>query len=242
VALTKKIAAAALALTLASVAGAAQAAVYTVTMTGVVDFGFDEEGFFGGGDLIGKTIYSQFTIDTSKGVYEDFTAIGVVRQSGGGLSNPISSSVQIQGLPAFNLGSRETGFVENVNALFGNTYRIENFGVSSFGIGDIGYNHAFEATALVPDAIPGLSIEPRDFGSLPNVAYRGSFVAYRGVPGSKSGVEGQRTSYANYTITSFTAAAVPEPQIWAMLVIGFGVTGVALQQGRRARAKTALAT
>jgi hypothetical protein len=62
------------------------------------------------------------------------------------------------------------------------------------------------------------------------------------VPGSKSGVEGQRTSYANYTITSFTAAAVPEPQIWAMLVIGFGVTGVALQQGRRARAKTALAT
>jgi hypothetical protein len=44
----------------------------------------------------------------------------------------------------------------------------------------------------------------------------------------------------SFTVTS--GSVVPEPQIWAMLVIGFGVTGVALQQGRRARAKTALAT
>jgi hypothetical protein len=98
-----------------------------------------------------------------------------------------------------------------------------------------GKNGAFTGTSLGP---------PTDITFGPNAVPQGQF-EIRQLYQSKHGNgynAGARVIYRPDSFTVTSGSVVPEPQIWAMLVIGFGVTGVALQQGRRARAKTALAT
>lgn len=241
-----KIAGAALTLTLVSAAGAAQAAVYTINLYGTVSYGFDDLGMFGGGDLAGKAVHGQFTIDTSKGVIDDFSGnpfFPFLGLSGFGPDNPVASQIQVQNgavhaLPEVGM----LGSVQRYNSFSdGSFYRVETFKSGGIALDEIVFSHEFSARSPLFDGIPGFSLEPVDFGATAGLGYRARFAAYRGVPGSKSGIEGQPVVSLDYTVDSFSPVAVPEPQIWAMLLIGFGVTGVALQQGRRARAKAALA-
>lgn len=239
-----KVTGAALSLSLASAAGAAQAAVYTINLYGTVSSGFDDLGMFGGGDLTGKTVHGQFIIDTSKGVTSElnnefYPSLSI---SGFGSDNPISSQIRVGSGPVYAVTDASSfGSVSRYNSFSdGSFYRVETYSAGAgIAIGQIAFSHQFQARNPLFNGIPGFSLEPVDFGSLPGLSYSASFNVYKGVPGFKGGVEGQKVAYFDYTVDSFTPAAVPEPQIWAILLIGFGVTGVALQQGRKARREAA---
>ncbi|WP_397420047.1 hypothetical protein [Phenylobacterium sp.] len=235
----------ALSLTLASVAGTAQAVTYTVTMTGTVTGGFDFIGAFGSDPLVGRSIRAVFQVDTSKGTLIDDNVIQYTE--GNDLDKPVWSTFQMTGTGLFEMPSdRGYGVVrrDDYSPLFSvSAYLLESTDQISQSqqqyishyIYISGKNGAFTGTSLGP---------PTDITFGPNAVPQGQF-EIRQLYQSKHGNgynAGARVIYRPDSFTVTSGSVVPEPQIWAMLVIGFGVTGVALQQGRRARAKTALAT
>lgn len=242
---TLKVAGAALSLALATVAGAAQAVTYTVTITGTVRAGYDTIDAFGFGSdpLAGRAISAVFKVDTSKGTFESYP--GDNRVFGFGLDKPVMSTFQIAGSSLFEVlsGSGAGGVIRGDNGVGGALYGLLDYD------DDVGqpllFYHSFDMYTQ-NGAFGGVDVgPPSDISLGPDVYADGGFQIDQVVPTAKDGLQRRTFAVVRYTPETFTVTSgsvVPEPQIWAMLVIGFGVTGVALQQGRRARAKTALAT
>lgn len=73
---------------LAGMAHPASATIYTVTYTGVMTVGVDQEGLFGpiNGDLVGKSVKAVYTVDTTKGQHQ--LGSNFQQYSGGGNDFP----------------------------------------------------------------------------------------------------------------------------------------------------------
>jgi hypothetical protein len=237
-----KVAGVALSLALGAGAGAAQAVTYTVTMTGTVTGGFDFIGAFGSDPLVGRSINAVFQVDTSKGTLIPDNGFQYI--TGSGLEKPVWSTFQMTGTGVFvipmDVGVGRVRRDDEFNSF--SSYSLNSSDLASYSQQQItfhsiyisGMNGAFTGTDLGP---------PTDITIGPNAVPEGQF-DIRQLYQSKGDIGYNSAARVIYRPDSFTVTSgsvVPEPQIWAMLVIGFGVTGVALQQGRRARAKAALA-
>ncbi len=218
-------------------AGAAQAAAYTITVTGTIDSGFDNEGLFGGGDLTGQTIKAVFHVDTSKAYYQD---VGdSLYFSGADEFNPISTTLEVVGFAPISFpilgGSGNVEFNRNPY-LMSNSYHFRNGFSGSDGVGAFqlsSYLNAYSQSGAFQDLNSPL---PLDFTTIPDLEADGLFAFTRFVPASKGELEQRQRTFLHYKTTTLTLAqvdAIPEPQTWALMLIGFAGVGMALQRHRR---------
>jgi hypothetical protein len=81
------------ALAAALVCSPAQADIVTVTASGVLFFGVDSSGIFGGGNLTGDTFTASITFDTSRNSIATITPTSVSFAGGTGVNNTFDSPV-----------------------------------------------------------------------------------------------------------------------------------------------------
>lgn len=220
-------------------AGSATAAIVTATYTGTVVNGVDNTGEFGivGADLSGLSYVSVFRFDTNLGVRT--TVAGHLDSVIGGplygtTSPVLSASLTIRGI-TFAFGS---DLYSRAQASGDPAYGYMNGEVESYlnsgGVFRDNFLGEYVSDTNAPDSLTTSYVgHPFGFNAALSTA---SFNIQE-----QGGVGGSRSASANMTADAVTIVAerqgpgVPEPNTWALLLTGFGVTGAALR-GRRSRA------
>jgi hypothetical protein len=243
-------------------AAPASAEVYTWTYRGFVLDGLDETGVFGapGADLSGQRWTARVTTDTdapdavlvdlgyasaiaaAPGIVRmDFTMAGQTFTFGAGNPDPTGNytgeQVQVDG-PFHDLGvdfdhfeyfrhvaSNDTNFVGEGFSRF----RKDQLILGGYGVDADGQ------PSPDTDFLPG-----GDFRTLPSLVsgpglFMGGSLAFFSTRDYLT--TGQRRYYnnanANLLVTSLTAGAAPEPRAWALMIVGFGLTGAGLRRRYR---------
>ena len=242
-----------LATALALLAGPAAAEVYTWTFRGVVGLGEDETGVFGtpGADLTGRRWkavvttdtsapdaeiifgpnYSQITGSVPSPVVATFTLGGVTRVFGTGNPDPeggyyggqgqIEGPIKVYGLDADEYFTFE---VRNGTGLY--TPEISYYRDDWIELGGVG---------LGQDFLPG-----PDFRALPSLTAADGAILFGYVSFFSNVYDRTRdvalhheSASASLRVLSVTAGAVPEPQAWALMILGFGAAGAMLRRRYR---------
>lgn len=215
----------------------AQAAAYTITVTGTIQSGYDNEGLFGGGDLTGKTIKSVFHVNTANAYYTDFG--DNQSYSGPDEFNPVSSTFEVVGFAPISfplLGGTGTVDFSHNPFLGSDSYHFRSGRAGSDGVGTFqfsSYLNAYSQSGAFEDLNSPL---PLDFTTIPDLETDGTFAFTRFVPASKGELEPRQKTFLYYKTTTLTLSqvdAIPEPQTWALMLIGFAGVGMALQRHRR---------
>jgi hypothetical protein len=208
-------------------AGSANAAIVTLTYTGTVaDGGTDVSGAFGamGADLSGDAFTAVFTFDTDEGTLVARNAPPVTSLTlAGGL---------IEGLPTFSSPGVASLTVNSVTETFGNDLGSDYFaqvvsGEFQFGADVFSSTTSPFGIVSVGSDGPGLSL---------NTPYSGPVCDQQCVV--IGGVPTLNITHLDLTIEgSFANPTIPEPATWALMLLGFSLTGAAL----RRRAASAMA-
>jgi type 1 fimbria pilin len=213
--------------------GAAQATVATITFDGTVVSGVDQLGLFGapGVDLTGDAFSTTIQFDTSL----PDTSTSVLHAFGGsGFGKPFPFSTSLitigsQSFDASSLNFAAVAQVDYIHALQTNTYSASIGADSLSAAGNL-----FHFGTVYQSNLP-----------LPDPSLAGDTLTILGQANDTNGqllVGGTGGDVIKFHISAATAAPVigaidtiPEPGLWAMLIVGFGVIGTSLR-GRRAAA------
>lgn len=222
----------------------ADAAIIEITYTGHVARGVDETGVFGtaGASLAGRSYVSTFLFDTSLGI----TSINDAFLPDNG-SQRAEGGTDVSGAPTSpSLGSTfAIGGV--VIALDGQTYGVVGSAAHETGLGSI-YSDTSEFSDTVAARIVkrnGNEIDGVNFGLPPLLtpftyavlagdSAFGTFVTYRYDYGLQTESEWAHGELTPETVTLRMAGGspspTPEPGVWALVVVGFGLAGAALRR------------
>lgn len=203
----------------------AHAAILTVTYAGTVASGTDSSGVFGlaGQSLTGLSYTAVFIVDTSRGsrFYSPPALDNVIGGDYQGNDSPsLGATLTINGI-AFAFNGQNLGIQSNYAG------RSE---IASYA-SDLAQNGAFDAS-FIGNAIAVVDL-PYDMetpysgtGSRSSGGYTNDFqIAYG--PGN------MMTSYATGRLSPTSVAVqlgVPEPTTWGLMIIGFGIMGLALRR------------
>jgi hypothetical protein len=224
------------AISLVTVSTPASAVVMMATFTGTVASGLDQTNFFGlgtNGDLGGEAFTAIFRYDTTisqRQVTSTYDRLTGGPFFGGGFLSPITyASLEINNvtdvMPVFGSGAAN---VERGTNTWEQTFAYTD----SFEASATGQVWAFLQLYVLSAPTPVLVTTPYVGGNLP-------------LPGRPSEtpmvnrfVFNNQTGYSlNYNAifspVQVVLQPVPEPATWAMLIIGFLGTGVALRRRRR---------
>jgi PEP-CTERM motif len=211
---------------LCGMASSASATIATITYTGTVATGADETGIFGqaatelGGDAF-KLVY---TLDTSKGNSAGGCSGGQCFQEDYGGSNfgvapSMTAALTIKGVTVFFDGSLVSDDFSRQNSNGSGLSQIsqEDFG----GIGLVRSNFINGN---------GSNFFPLSLTTPYSLSLIGS--AEQATDFSISGASGTARGTFSPDHVSLSVPGVPEPASWAMMLVGFGLAGVALRRGR----------
>ena len=222
------------ALALAS-AAPASATVFTATSVGVLVSGFDGQGLFvaPSGDLTGLAYKVVTTIDSSKSITAAYLPAAVYGGSafGPGVPSLGPATITINGVSKSATG---TSF-STLEALSGQLYSRVNVQTEDRAFGPA--TQTFDQIVLQAQRAPG-EIAANIFTPLPGdycsgASYCGGLFNFF-VSDNATGATIAKTygalGAASFTIT---AAGVPEPGVWTMLLLGFGGLGAMVRSRRR---------
>jgi hypothetical protein len=232
------------ALLAALVATPASAALVTYTYSGFVSSGFDGTGVFGtaNASLGGLAFTAVFQRDEGVTPVDSFQGGTVSFVEGPGV---LTASLEINGVTqAFGLGpggfGRQFQFDDPTFEQF--THRVTD-GVSE-DLGDAVRNYSASlelgAFGVGTDYLGG-----PDYRTLGDEAaqfdffFGGNFSIFEEIAPDVGSTTIAKNALGVLIPTSLKVAVVPEPQTWALLILGFGLTGAALR-GRRPRTQPAL--
>ncbi|WP_372786307.1 PEPxxWA-CTERM sorting domain-containing protein [Phenylobacterium sp.] len=252
------ICAATAAVALAMGAASAEAAVRELTFSGLTSSGYDRTGEFGFAqptfDLANRAISITFRFDDGAGQQVTTAHTQAIEGPGYGPG---------YGGPAFGLQTLVT-FNDVTRDLSGDAVqRVSTSDAAANGTGvgqTFGYSTRedyapFYFYPAVPDLVRQYVVQawvyssdtPASFASDASLTIGPSLIpsyAYVGISGhSYAGGVYEETQRAelyftptSVTLSSVGAAAVPEPGVWALMIMGFGGVGAALRNRRRALA------
>ncbi|WP_293899686.1 PEPxxWA-CTERM sorting domain-containing protein [Phenylobacterium sp.] len=222
-------------------AGPASATVHNLTYKGVVTSALDSTGEFGAGaNLIGKAFTAKVVYDDAKdgpvhwgGVYYDYL-------SGDGADNPVTATIQLNGVtksfgatsgyderldrtlqPGCMFDCTDADFQQNATDRYtvGGLYTLNYINLG--GISSDGSLSGLAHTA------PNFTNPPIQLYAFVNLFQQDIFT-----------LESRHSAEVGVRIDS-VGGGVPEPGVWALMLLGFGGAGTML---RRRRALAAVAT
>lgn len=218
----------------------AQAALFQQVYSGTISYGYDYAGLFGAGsNLTGLAYTATYLIDDSKGVYGEskspyYAYSYVYGGMAHGQPSPVSGKLTI-GSTTISLDGNDYGSTSRQDAYssgyseYVGTYSRDTK-LSSNGNSYISsYIHNLAYTDYTTLTSSSLSA-PATF--VP-VYGEGSYYTSDSIVGTQT--------YLTFNVTRFTssAAAVPEPASWTLMIGGFGIAGGALRRRPRRIAITA---
>jgi hypothetical protein len=227
-----KFAAAAAVAALMAASSPASATILTATFTGFIASGHDQTGLFGnaGQNLAGLAYVTQYTFDTTAGLYDNSYANGEAIEGGAfyGASSPVTATMTVNGVTLSQTGPyksyvfRETD-VPAISYLAGTLIDTP----SAFADEDIS-NYAFvDLAALSSTLATTATLIQGDF----------SFNSFDRTTNTETfDTFGQFSSQGTITISDGSTPGVPEPATWGLMIMGFGGAGAALRRRRMAGA------
>lgn len=224
---------------LAFAATSASAAVMSATYTGVLTNGIDEDGYFGapGADLSGQAFSVNFVYDTAQGLISPY--FGGQALAGGWLGAPpyqplLSMSLTILGHTEATTGDASGDFSSTVTTIFPD---FPAYHPGTTAQGEVCHNGEREPVGLyfatcmrtagpVPsDLVTGFSAaaDPLEWG------YAMFYLPGGDGPFPHYYVEGRSM---NLVVTKLreSPGGVPEPGVWALMILGFGAAGAMLRR------------
>lgn len=223
----------------------ASAALWTTTYRGVVTAGSDGLGTFGlgcfgcigGGELNGLDFTAVFVTDSSKPGVTSLAGASTLSLSGAGL---VSAGLTINGQTLWLGGTSGSQALSDDGSLQTAAHSAGNFFENFYTVDDPDYefplHYGFQETAGLSLFVTGIG--DGNYNSLPaGMIGFGSLNQYRR---SDSGLVGL-DSYSDATLlvrtvdmtTDAVAGPVPEPAVWALMIGGFGLAGIALRARTR---------
>jgi hypothetical protein len=217
-----------------SIGGAANAATLFATYTGTVSKGVDVQGLFGaaGADLTGDAFSATYTIDTDLGPVFPFT---------GG----------VQGAPAGTgvLAGTVSPIISASLNIAGITYTSQNFGYSGYFAyldgfypdATLGYQYNFATSVQLGVNQPIGVLNMQAFGTPADGVVTGAAPLTGFELPNNTDSRGLFTSAEDilqFSVQTFffdgpVYIAVPEPDVWSLLILGFGGMGLALRRRYR---------
>lgn len=238
----------------AAIPAAASASSYFVTYDGVVESGYDENVFGGVGDLTGQSFQARFYVSTNIGALTHSHDTLNMRDYGilysyTNLSNPVAIGfLKINGITRSIVGYDYSQVFEENDVLAGGTFNAIDMSTlvyqSDSFYDDAGALHYKVHTESLDMNVSSLIHQLDD--SDPTTA-EPSYVLGAGDMGignfqflDETGVDldfvDTVSSQGVLRPTSWTvasAASIPEPSTWALLMMGFGLAGAGLRASRR---------
>ncbi len=218
---------------LAVVTGAsAKAAVYTATFTGTFSGAADLAGLFGptGSSLDGQAFAATYRVDTGKPGVVDFVSLDQrYFYSGeyyGGLPRAMTATLSANG-HSVALGGNYKGMIVQENGLTA-AGRYGNGDQLIYVLDD--YDHAnkyfslqFSIDDVTTDIFPTLSFSAPGHYHFGATTYQDNRFSF---------YDGGNLGYGSLLATDLvvSAAGVPEPAIWGLMLGGFALTGAALRR------------
>ena len=216
-------------------AAPASAAVFIATSVGTINGGFDGQGLFGtpGADLTGLAYKVMQTIDTSLGTTFALPTGVFGGSSQGAILSMGPSTITVNGISKTVAGAVASEyFTESDSTVPSSDVQVRDldlvYGPTTHTYDDISLGAFRDDLGTPTDVLaplkgnycPGTSScgGAFDFFIVDNVTFVPTVLTYGGL------------SATSFTIT---AAGVPEPATWTMLLLGFGGLGGALRSSRR---------
>ncbi len=206
----------AVAMTLLASAPAAASPVVTLTFTGVTgDGGFSAPWGFDafGNNIVGDPYSVKATFDLSKGTTQHFGGEEAFTASGGA-----SATFTVNGHTYDVTGSTAAVYVRTTSSIELIFYDDVNANTGLVLYAPL--TNTASISKSLGGSIPTLTLAP------PDVALSGENVV---LP------LGGGALYAVENVTTLAVAGVPEPATWAIMLVGFGLTGGALRANQRTR-------
>jgi len=218
------------ALAAAALAGQAAAAVVITTYKGTIANGTDVTGVFGtaGANLAGLSFIAVFETDSSApGAIETFGATSSSIQ-GGGPTPPVTGKITIKGITEYFNG--DTGLqTQSDNGSFESFFQYASNYVSDFDYGSLYAGGSGSGVNFLPGS-DYRTFAGANLGAVPS--FFGSMDIFAGDPETDDVF---RRAFANLNITSVT---VPEPEGWALMILGFGAIGALIRYRRHTPARS----
>ena len=210
-------------------AAPASARVFTATSVGTIVQGLDGRGLFGAqdADLTGLSYKVVQTIDTSKGTTA-YLPTAVFGGSFTGLPSLGPSTITINGISKTVAGARASEyFTESDSTVPSSDVQVNDldlvFGPTTHTYDAIGLEAFRDDLGTPTDVLTPL---PGNYCS--GASYCGGGFDFF-VVDNLTNVPTVVT-YGFLSASSFTISSVPEPGVWAMLLLGFGALGAALRR------------
>lgn len=208
-------------------AGAAQAEIVTLTYSGTVASGIDQLGAFGaaGADLAGKTFSATAAFDDTIGLRVD----GLSANGGSNFGQPdptVSFTLEIGGAilanPPF---SRQESYFADYSSRIAGDYRVST-DVFLQGAGNNILELAATEVLTSPISGPFVTITPN------SPDFQLGFLNLQGGDNILFNIASATTDHLGPLDPVF----VPEPAMWALMLLGFGGVGATIRRRRRVRA------
>lgn len=241
----------------------ADAALFTVTWEGTLDYGwYYASASDPGTDLTGRGFKVVYTIDDSKGI--NGSGLNIAQVYGGsiyGVSSPVSSVFTIDGLGPYSvMGDYQSnafrtdydpGIGQDQDYQFANDYQFSNDlgGAGNVLWQDEKYRYSYSYNYESDPTSYGTLFDSLEFDSSPARGFLLSDQRYHAFYDYDYRYDYMTSTYDRYTylyaysyngswVSPPPPPAVPEPATWAMMIAGLGTVGYAM---RRRRVRTAFA-
>jgi hypothetical protein len=223
-------------------AGPASATVHNLTYTGVVNSAFDQTGEFGAGaNLVGKAFTAQVVYDDAKGVPGAWGGAYYDYLMGDGANNPVTATILLNGVtksfgatsgyderldrtlqPGCTLGCTDANFQQNA------TDRYTVGGLYTLNYINLGGMSSDGSLSGLAHTAPNYTNPPIALYAFVNLFQQDIFT-----------LEAKHSAEVSVRIDSVRDSAVPEPGVWALMLLGFGGVGAGLRRRRAAAVATA---
>jgi len=223
-------------------AGPASATVHNLTYKGAVVEALDQTGEFGAGaNLVGKTFTANVVYDDAKGVPGGWGGAYYDYLMGDGANNPVTATILLNGVtksfgatsgyderldrtlqPGCTLDCTDANFQQNAT----DRYTVGGFYTLNYiNLGGMSSDGTLSGLA---HTAPNYTNPPLALYAFVNLFTQDIFT-----------LEATHSAEVVVRIDSVRDGAVPEPGVWALMLLGFGSAGVALRRRRAGALATA---